>query len=81
MARERLAVGLAIVGAVVGEYLGSASGVGYLIQQAEGVFDIDTVMAGILVLTGFALLLDMLVGRIERRLMKWQPREAQTEKL
>ncbi len=74
-------VGLAFVGAVVGEYLGSSQGVGYLILQAEGTFDINTVMAGILVLTGFALLLDALVGRIERRLMKWQPREAQTEKL
>src|SRR6187431_3409499 len=74
-------VGMAFVGAVVGEYLGSSRGVGYLILQAEGTFDINTVMAGILVLTGFALLLDALVGRIERRLMKWQPREAQTEKL
>ena len=34
--------GLAFVGAVVGEYLGSAEGVGYLILQAEGVFDINT---------------------------------------
>jgi len=74
-------VGLAFVGAVVGEYLGSSQGVGYLILQAEGSFDINTVMAGILVLTVFALALDTLVGRIERRLMKWQPREAQTEKL
>jgi NitT/TauT family transport system permease protein len=74
-------VGLAFVGAVVGEYLGSSQGVGYLILQAEGSFDINTVMAGILVLTGFALLLDALVGHIERRLMTWQPREAQTEKL
>ena len=39
-------VGLAFVGAVVGEYLGSSRGVGYLILQAEGSFDIDTVMAG-----------------------------------
>jgi NitT/TauT family transport system permease protein len=74
-------VGLAFVGAVVGEYLGSSQGVGYLILQAEGSFDINTVMAGILVLTGFALLLDMAVGRIERRLMKWQPRTSETEKL
>ncbi|MBI5255004.1 MAG: ABC transporter permease [Burkholderiales bacterium] len=73
-------VGLAFVGAVVGEYLGSASGVGYLIHQAEGVFDINTVMAGILVLTGFALALDAAVGRIERRLMKWQPRSGETER-
>ncbi|MDU6243224.1 MAG: ABC transporter permease, partial [Bradyrhizobium sp.] len=33
-------VGFAVVGAVVGEYLGSAAGLGYLIQQAEGVFDV-----------------------------------------
>ena len=66
---------------MVGEYLGSSQGVGYLILQAEGSFDINTVMAGILVLTAFALLLDALVGRIERRLMKWQPKAGETEKI
>ena len=74
-------VGLAFVGAVVGEYLGSSQGVGYLILQAEGSFDINTVMAGIVVLTAFALVLDRLVGQIEARLMKWQPRAGETEKL
>lgn len=74
-------VGLAFVGAVVGEYLGSSQGVGYLILQAEGQFDINTVMAGILVLTTFALVLDALVGRIEKRLMTWQPKAGETEKL
>ena len=74
-------VGLAFVGAVVGEYLGSSQGVGYLILQAEGSFDINTVMAGILVLTAFALVLDAAVGRVEKRLMKWQPRSGETEKL
>ena len=72
-------IGLAFVGAVVGEYLGSARGVGYLIQQAEGVFDIDTVFAGILVLTVFALILDFVVTRIENRLLVWRPRTAETE--
>lgn len=74
-------VGLAFVGAVVGEYLGSARGVGYLILQAEGTFDVNTVFAGIVVLTAFALALDALVGKVERRLMKWQPRAGETEKL
>ncbi|GLS14344.1 MULTISPECIES: ABC transporter permease [Hydrogenophaga] len=74
-------VGLAFVGAVVGEYLGSSQGVGYLILQAEGSFDINTVMAGILVLTTFALVLDGLVGKIEKRLMTWQPKAGETEKL
>jgi NitT/TauT family transport system permease protein len=74
-------VGLAFVGAVVGEYLGSSQGVGYLILQAEGSFGINTVMAGIVVLTVFALVLDALVGRVEKRLMKWQPQSGETEKL
>ncbi len=74
-------VGLAFVGAVVGEYLGSARGVGYLILQAEGTFDVNTVFAGIVVLTAFALVLDGIVGRLEKRLMKWQPRSGETEKL
>jgi NitT/TauT family transport system permease protein len=39
------------------------------------------VFAGIAVLTAFALVLDDAVGRIEKRLMKWQPRQGETEKL
>ena len=62
-------VGMAFVGAVVGEYLGSARGVGYLILQAESTFDVNAVFAGILVLTVFALLLDTAVSLIERRLI------------
>ena len=74
-------VGMAFVGAVVGEYLGSANGVGYLIQQAEGAFDINTVFAGILVLTAFALILDFAVTRAERRLLQWRPGQSETEQL
>ena len=74
-------VGMAFVGAVVGEYLGSAKGVGYLILQAEGVFDINTVIAGIVVLTVVALLLDFIVTKIESRLLVWRPRTAETEAL
>jgi NitT/TauT family transport system permease protein len=74
-------VGLAFVGAVVGEYLGSSQGVGYLILQAEGTFDINSVFAGILVLTAFALVLDTIVTVVERRLLVWQPRGGETEKM
>lgn len=65
-----LSVGMAFVGAVIGEYLGSAAGVGYLILQAESTFDIDTVIAGILVLTIFALILDSLVTLAETALLR-----------
>lgn len=66
-------VGMAFVAAVIGEYLGSAEGVGYLILQAETTFDMNTVMAGILVLTAFALVIDRAVSGLERRFMRWQP--------
>src|SRR5258706_6423016 len=74
-------VGLAFVGAVVGEYLGSSEGVGYLILQAEGTFDINSVFAGLVGLTAFALLLDWMVSVAERRLMVWQPRSGETERI
>jgi NitT/TauT family transport system permease protein len=72
-------IGMAFVGAVVGEYLGSSAGVGYLILQAEGAFDINTVFAGILVLTAFALLLDFVVTALEKRLLRWRPAAAIVE--
>jgi NitT/TauT family transport system permease protein len=66
-------VGFAVVGAVVGEYLGAAAGLGYLIQQAEGVFDVAGVFAGMFVLSAFVVLIDMVVTLVERRLLVWRP--------
>ncbi|HEY3987210.1 ABC transporter permease [Cedecea sp.] len=67
-----MAIGLAFVGSVVGEYLGSYRGVGYLILQAEGSFDINTILAGTLLLTLFALLLDSGINIIERYAFKYR---------
>ncbi|WP_315725943.1 MULTISPECIES: ABC transporter permease [unclassified Bradyrhizobium] len=66
-------VGFAVVGAVVGEYLGSAAGLGYLIQQAEGIFDVAGVFAGMFVLSAFVILIDICVTLVERRLLVWRP--------
>ena len=66
-------VGFAVVGAVVGEYLGSAAGLGYLIQQAEGIFDVAGVFAGMFVLSAFVILIDFGVTSVERRLLVWRP--------
>jgi len=66
-------VGFAMVGAVVGEYLGSAAGLGYLIQQAEGIFDVGGVFAGMFVLAAFVIVIDVLVTMVERRLLVWRP--------
>jgi NitT/TauT family transport system permease protein len=66
-------VGFALIGAVVGEYLGSAAGLGYLIQQAEGVFDVTGVFAGMVILAAFVLVIDWLVTLVEKRLLVWRP--------
>jgi len=66
------AVGFAIVGAVVGEYLGASRGVGYLIAQAEGVFDTTGVFAGMAVLAVIVLAVSHLVSRLERYLLRWK---------
>jgi NitT/TauT family transport system permease protein len=70
-------VGFAVVGAVVGEYLGAAAGLGYLIQQAEGIFDVAGVFAGIFVLGVFVILIDAIVTFVERRLLAWRPAAAE----
>ncbi|WP_406854273.1 ABC transporter permease [Alsobacter sp. KACC 23698] len=69
-------VGFALVGAVVGEYLGSAAGLGYLIHEAEGVFDVTGVFAGMVILAAFVLVIDWLVTMIENRLLVWRPQPA-----
>ncbi|HEY1243405.1 MAG TPA: ABC transporter permease [Hyphomicrobiaceae bacterium] len=69
-------VGFALVGAVVGEYLGSSAGLGYTIQQAEGVFDVTGVFSGMLILAVVVILVDNLVTLAERRLLVWRPGQA-----
>jgi len=71
-------VGFAVVGAVVGEYLGSAAGLGYIILQAEMTFDIAGVFAGMFVLAAFVIVIDTLVTLVERRLLVWRPVAAET---
>ena len=70
-------VGFAVVGAVVGEYLGSAAGLGYLIQQAEGIFDVAGVFAGMFILAVFVIAIDGVVTVVERRLLAWRPAVAE----
>ena len=65
-------LGFAMVGAVVGEYLGSTRGLGYVISQAEGTFDTTGVFAGMTVLAIVVVLISAAVSRLERWLLAWK---------
>src|SRR5581483_6346309 len=67
-----ISIGFAMIAVVVGEYLGAARGVGYLISQAEGTFDTTGVFAGMAVLSGVVLLVGVGVNRLERWLLRWK---------
>jgi NitT/TauT family transport system permease protein len=69
-------VGFAMVGAVVGEYLGSSRGLGHIIAQSEGNLDATGVWAGLAVLSVVVVLVELLVTRVERRLVRWKPQPA-----
>ena len=69
-------VGFAMVGAVVGEYLGAARGLGHVIAQSEGNLDATGVWAGMLVLCVVVVLVELLVTQVERRLVRWKPQAA-----
>ena len=65
-------LGFAMVGAVVGEYLGATRGLGYVISQAEGTFDTTGVFAGMTVLAIVVVIVSAGVTRLERWLLRWK---------
>jgi NitT/TauT family transport system permease protein len=73
LASMHVAFGFALIGAVVGEVIGASRGVGLLIQQAQGNFDAAGVYAGMVVITAVALIAELLIGQLEKRLTSWRP--------
>ncbi|KQT11630.1 ABC transporter permease [Ramlibacter sp. Leaf400] len=64
----RLNIGFAMIGAVVGEYISAEKGLGYLVYYAGTLYNLNGVWVGIFALMALALVLDAIVGWIERRL-------------
>jgi putative hydroxymethylpyrimidine transport system permease protein len=69
----RIATAVAPIGAVVGEWVGSSAGLGYLMLHANARLQIDVVFAALLVLMAIALVLYVTVDRLLVRLMPWAP--------
>ena len=63
----------ALVGAIVGEFIGATEGIGLLIQTARGNFNTNGVFAAMAILVVVSLLADALVTALENRLIRWRP--------
>jgi NitT/TauT family transport system permease protein len=73
LASLHVSFGFALVGAVVGEFLGSRHGLGLLISTEQGLFSPAGVFAAMIVLAVVALGADYLLTWAENRLLKWRP--------
>ena len=73
IASLHVAFGFALIGAIVGEFIGSQQGLGNLIRAAQGTFDANGVWAAMLIMAVVALLAEWLITRLESRLLRWRP--------
>ena len=63
---------LSVIGAVVGEFVSSSAGLGYLINFGRGTYDTPLVIAAVFTLTMLALVLYGLASWLERIILDWQ---------
>jgi NitT/TauT family transport system permease protein len=68
----KLTTGLALIGAIVGEFMSSSEGLGHAIFKAGSLYIISKVFAALVATIALALILSFVVGRIERVLMPWR---------
>jgi NitT/TauT family transport system permease protein len=68
----KVAISLALIGAIVGEFVAAKKGLGYVILMAQGQFDVVRMFAALLALSVLGLLLFYLVGAAERVFLPWQ---------
>jgi len=73
LASLHVSFGFALVGAVVGEFLGSKQGIGLLIATAQGAFNANGVFAAMIILAVMALVAEFFITLIEDRLVSWKP--------
>ncbi|MFJ7198884.1 MULTISPECIES: ABC transporter permease [unclassified Streptomyces] len=68
--------GFALIGAIVGEYIGATKGLGLLVAASQGTFNAAGVYAAMVILAIVALLAEGLLTFLEKRLFRWKPAEA-----
>ena len=69
----RAGIPFSVIGAVVGEFIASTNGLGYYINYHQGTYDTTAIFVGVTILALLVVVLDWLLSRVERRLLKWHP--------
>ncbi len=73
LASLHISFGFALIGALVGEILGANQGLGLLIRSSQNNFDMNGVLAGMVLVAVIALTAEALITVLERRLLRWRP--------
>ena len=73
IASLHVAFGFALIGAIVGEFIGGLEGLGVLIKTAQGTFDANGVWAAMVIMAIVALIAEWLITALEKRLLRWRP--------
>jgi NitT/TauT family transport system permease protein len=79
LASLHTAFGFALIGAIVGEFTGADRGLGLLINNAQGTFNAAGIYAGMIITTVIALVAELALTRLERRLLSWRPQTSTAE--
>lgn len=73
IASLHVSFGFALIGAIVGEFLGATQGLGLLIKTAQGTFNANGVLAAMVIIAIIALIAETIITALEKRILRWRP--------
>jgi len=66
-------MGMALLGAIVGEYVGGNAGLGWMINSAAGLFQTTRVFSSLTALALLVVAMNAMLNKVERRILRWRP--------
>ncbi len=71
----------AVIGAMLGEFIASQSGLGYYVINASGAFNVNGIWVGVVLIVALVFAMTTLIGIAERRMLRWLPNQESGQKL
>jgi NitT/TauT family transport system permease protein len=75
----KLSIPYALIGAIIGEFVASSEGLGWKIQMETSLYNTTGTMAGLVILMSIVILINMVLSKLEARLLRWRPTQRNTD--